>query len=803
MRFIARCGVNLWLALFWFCLPQAQAGDVNHYQVTKGIVYSQSDAGQPTVLAAGGYRFTVAVSSSSPVGLTNGTVQPPGKPVITLLTSGRRSLGVNRILNSPLGLAQQCPDGSYSLVMQSINDGTVTVPLTLTSNDFPVPHVVNFGALTNISAEAAFLLQWDPFTNATAADWIKVTIKDAQDQPVFQTSDPLTEGQTGLLAGTNTSVIIPGDTLNLGQTNLTGQITFYKCTRNTNSYPSVVGVAGWTRTTTFAMRTLDVRNYGVLKGLLMTQTGPATLTTNGYYFDAFVNSSAVVGTNNVFVGSASFVGQTWSPLVYQALDGPDYYTEQGPYATMSALNAAYNALGYPSGGYPNGIHAIKISTRHDGNKTLTGLSLTGDNYPTVAPRFNNFNALLTVNANGELPLSWNAMGGTTNDYVQVEIDDLLTNVVWETPEQGELGALNGTNTSVNVPAETLAAGSNYVIYLTFEKHNLYTNGYPGAVGIAGYYCQSMATLKTVDIAAYGIMKSATYVQTNAGAPLLDHYSFEAFIDARTNTASLGKVVLTGPTAKTYSLDATNKFDYSEDFATASLLNAAYPAGAYRLALQTLHDGALTVTNTLGADNYPAATAQIANYAALQNINAGADFTLTWLPIAGATTNHFVWVLVDEWGSGESVFASIAPGAVGALNGASTSVVIPAGTLRTGYSYVITIVYGTTPPDAASYPGAFGLAGFVNQTQVIIKVPGTAYTKQVALTDFSNNQITVRADGEVGRVSILESAPYLTNAWWTPLATNIALTNGTFTHTSPIAPGTNQYYRLRDSTAAGP
>ena len=76
------------------------------------------------------------------------------------------------------------------------------------------------------------------------------------------------------------------------------------------------------------------------------------------------------------------------------------------------------------------------------------------------------------------------------DFVLIEINERLGNDgfldIFRTPDLGQPGALNGTATSVAIPANTFAAGSRYNVSITFVKGvYLSTTNYPPLV--AGAY----------------------------------------------------------------------------------------------------------------------------------------------------------------------------------------------------------------------------------------------------------------------------------------------------------------------------
>ena len=75
----------------------------------------------------------------------------------------------------------------------------------------------------------------------------------------------------------------------------------------------------------------------------------------------------------------------------------------------------------------------------------------------AAPHVSNFTAVRSVNAAQPFTLSWDAFpGGTANDYIHVHVGTEFI-----TGDPGKTGALNGTATSVTIPAGTLQANQTY------------------------------------------------------------------------------------------------------------------------------------------------------------------------------------------------------------------------------------------------------------------------------------------------------------------------------------------------------
>jgi hypothetical protein len=455
---------------------------------------------------------------------------------------------------------------------------------------------------------------------------------------------------------------------------------------------------------------------------------------------------------------------------------------------MADLNAAY----------PNGTFFQAFKTVNNGTKTPT-FTLTGDAYPAATPQISDYSALQNFNAGADFTLTWAPLGGGTNDFVHVEINNTLTNLtLWETPEEGEPGALNGTSTSVVIPAGTLNAGANYLLYLTYEKPTLNLTAYPGATGITANYKQTVCPFRAIDVFGYGLLKSQVYLQINDGPPSLQQYEFSAFVDVDPATTNLIHAVLQPPgVSQTFECNAANGFQVDVIYSNKGLMDAQFVPGTYLLTNYTVNQGVQVASGILSADNYPTTAPQIANLRAALAMNCGADFTLSWLPL-NSSTNPFVFVSVDEAVSGETVFSSPWIGTAGALNGTATSVLIPAGTLRAGYSYLVTVMHANVTLETSSYPGAVGLTGYDKQTQFTLTVPGTPFPKIIRIVGLDNGQVNLLASGEPERTNILEAAASLAPAVWTPLTTN----QGTY-HFSDTPQRSTRYYRLREATTLGP
>jgi hypothetical protein len=128
---------------------------------------------------------------------------------------------------------------------------------------------------------------------------------------------------------------------------------------------------------------------------------------------------------------------------------PESYYLISPVTSSNAFEAAF----------PQGTYTFYVSATAS-NQTVPVLLPTGMTQPNP-PHITNYVAAQSLNATQAFTLGWDAfVGGTSTDYVYVVIGNDVTNV-WNSPDPGAAGALNGTATSVTIPANSLQANSNY------------------------------------------------------------------------------------------------------------------------------------------------------------------------------------------------------------------------------------------------------------------------------------------------------------------------------------------------------
>jgi hypothetical protein len=254
-------------------------------------------------------------------------------------------------------------------------------------------------------------------------------------------------------------------------------------------------------------------------------------------------------------------------------------------------------------------------------------------------------------------------------------------------------------------------------------------------GLALLLTTSLAA-RAADVEFYGVVKGQNFAQDNAAAPtLIEHegedgnptFVFDAFVDfASSNAVTGATLTLPGGAVRTLALDEGGfNRDYSDGAVFKPDLDLTYSNGTYTLFLQTQNDGNKTIPLTFPAgDAYPNPP-RISNFIAAQSVNAAANFTLTWDAFAGGLATDFIQLEIAESDTDNPVFETSGPGQPASLNGTSTAVQIPAGTLSPGRTYRGRIFFAKIVDfDDTTYGGGVaGVAAFLAETSFELRTTG--------------------------------------------------------------------------------
>jgi hypothetical protein len=458
----------------------------------------------------------------------------------------------------------------------------------------------------------------------------------------------------------------------------------------------------------------DVWLYKVTKGIWYQQSlsgAPTVLPEDGYVFQANV---FLTGAGNAIGATVVSQEGTVRSLEFDDADELEFRNRVNTRSTLETR-------------YPDGNFTFTITTAHEGTRTLK-LPLLGNAYPN-APHVDNMGNLQAQNANGYIVVTWQPLaGGTADDFIQLRIEDSSGDLVWETDDLGEAGALDGTSTFALIKPGNLKPSTRYNATLLFEKsYGRDTTSYPGALGWSTYHARTEFTIGTTAAAApavdtYDISKGRSFEQTNSAPPVPepgDEFLFRAQVEASAPGAVANASVIT-PAGQTHPLltDSGEEFEHSASAASQSALDAQYPNGSYRLTIQTASQGTRTVQLPLNGASYP--PAPLLHFDPTVRVRADGELRINWDAWPGGTANDFIQLRIED-GDGDNVFETPDFDDKDALDGRATGAVIPAGTLEPGKTYDARLTFHRCVAiDSSSYAGALGQALYFARTKFKIR-----------------------------------------------------------------------------------
>ncbi|MGA9777813.1 MAG: Ig-like domain-containing protein [Verrucomicrobiia bacterium] len=289
-----------------------------------------------------------------------------------------------------------------------------------------------------------------------------------------------------------------------------------------------------------------------------------------------------------------------------------------------------------------------------------------------------------------------------------------------------------------------------------------------------------------------------YVQTSASPPvLLPNITYEFFAQTLlSSNRTATNITVTIPVRLAVSnlvenLLSPERFSVS-DFSTNLLetFTTNFPSGNYIFNVSAV-DSNQQVTVNLPA-YVPPNSPQVSNYVAAQSVNPSQPFTLNWITFTNGLSTD--WILFQiEGGPIGTLFQTGDPGQPGALNGTSTSVIIPANTLSAdstntavlAFYHVAASTNGTTVTQASVASVTY--FSIITTTNVAV-----ASAPVLTIRPSGTNVILTWPTNATGFT--LESATNLVSPVWTTNSTAPFIVNTNNAVTNGIS-GTQKFYRL--------
>jgi hypothetical protein len=227
----------------------ANAADVQQYSIFKGQGFLQAGTGAPIAAGSSSVTFQAEVQSSGINTVTNISLKLPDNSVLPVPPkSDGSNFKLKQSFNNIAALDAAFPEGSYSYVLQTVNDGNRTNALSLTGEAYPpTPHISNYNEAQAIDATTGFALTWDALAGATSNDFIQVMIQGCQNNNNDGILSSADLGQPGALTGLATAFTIPAGTLRPGQMYTVQLMVARAVTYDTNSYPGAAGLAAYVK----------------------------------------------------------------------------------------------------------------------------------------------------------------------------------------------------------------------------------------------------------------------------------------------------------------------------------------------------------------------------------------------------------------------------------------------------------------------------------------------------------------------------------------------------------------------------
>lgn len=151
-----------------------------------------------------------------------------------------------------------------------------------------------------------------------------------------------------------------------------------------------------------------------------------------------------------------------------------------------------NTFANLQGAFPDGTYQFTVANSTWQVTLPSGITLP--NTPTLL----NYQAAQNIDPTKDFPLTWSALaGGTASDVISVDVRDTNGNSILRTPKYGCAGDLDGTATSLLIPANSLASNQTYRVTLLFAKEGEFnTNAAPHVALIAGTEAQNVISIAT-------------------------------------------------------------------------------------------------------------------------------------------------------------------------------------------------------------------------------------------------------------------------------------------------------------------
>ncbi len=746
-------------AVFTFALFLATATQaaVSLGTVGKESLFNQVGPDPEDVVPDDGpmYSFGAQIMVEASSDLTNPTIHRVGGATMNLIyDSDEEGYEVYADFWSLALLDASHPNGQYVLsYTPSGSTSSLSKTMSLTNGFSPALVIENWFDLRHFPVGEDVTVGWSSAAGG-AEDIIVIEVDDPDGGDQVFNSGVHYFGDSGALDGTGRSVTIPAGTFTANKSYDSRLLYLDIETVDLGvTVPGVLFASYFQTETEFRIRTVDrhpspVINRGVLSRWTTFQQADANTV------------QPVVGEGSAYVEAG-----IW-------LDNPDDLTGasfaghalvkspgEGGWIFSHLLNNAAELQAW----LPNGEYRLDYNFAAGGSH-FTTLDLTGGALPRVM--LSNWDVLQYVSADQVIPIQWAAPDGVrASDAFIVRIETQGGDVVFETDlDLDQQVGLDGTDTSVDVPAgtldedETYSASISYLRFTDIDSHSQTDATFVALNGVETRFNITTAAAVGDPVAIGAVGREVSYLQSGTGAPMVDlvdsdqFSSFAVFGGESVDQLVSGSVILPGGAERPMSFDAEEGiFNFSKPNTTFDALLADFPSGDYTLRYLVVGGAPIEVGVHLG-DTFPAPP-HIINWTEAQSVVASEPFSLKWLPIDEMTEADAIAVYVEN-SDGDEIFASDfyfidSSG----LSGTAVSVSIPAGTLQANQTYDVLIdALHFTDLDDSREGQLFG-AFNMRSTSFSLVTTGANQTPAITTESLENAQ-----EGEAYFANIVGSDP---------------------------------------------
>lgn len=214
--------------------------------------------------------------------------------------------------------------------------------------------------------------------------------------------------------------------------------------------------------------------------------------TKGRSFNQTPGSASVPAPLMPFFFSAKVEGTAIIPMSVQVTGGSNFFPGIQPQAYLSRheTESAMETM-HPAGNY--------VLTFYYNSRMVTATNVLAPGTFPNAPEITNLAEAQAIDPTNDFTFTWNGFtGGTTNDLIIFWLMSGGGKIFQTGSTPGLFNAMDGTATSVRVPAKRLAPGHTYAGRLIFVTvQTMATNQYPKATNSVYYQSETSFSVRTV------------------------------------------------------------------------------------------------------------------------------------------------------------------------------------------------------------------------------------------------------------------------------------------------------------------